>query len=488
MIILFLLQLASSAFIPKRYDRTGLVAQGANFTLNGQEIRILSGSIHYFRVPSAYWRDRLQKLKLMGFNTVQTYVAWNYHEQTEGEFDFSLGRDADLETFLEIADEEGLYVILRPGPYICAEWEWGGFPSWLLSKKNMIVRSTKSETYKTAVAKWFKVLLTKVHRFQYTLGGNIIAVQVENEYGSYPTQDHDYLPWVKDLLTQNGIIELLFTSDGGSQLKPENLLDGVLHTVNFQEVGKNLEDLKKIQPDKPMMVSEFWSGWFDHWGNKQHHTTTVKDYETNLREILDAGASVNLYMFEGGTSFGFWAGSNWDGANHISKNDVTSYDYDAPLNEFGDWTAKYNITRQIVGEYFPSIPLPDINGFNRPITKNYGQIKMQPLMTVWDSLQFEREHPLIEDQSKPLFYEDFPSNSTISTGYALYRTQISSAQNPILSNLRAALSPNMTRAQFYFNHGHFGQVDLQETVFRISLSKNKPIFSNAELRIVSPMN
>ena len=173
MIILFLLQLASSAFIPKRYDRTGLVAQGANFTLNGQEIRILSGSIHYFRVPSAYWRDRLQKLKLMGFNTVQTYVAWNYHEQTEGEFDFSLGRDADLETFLEIADEEGLYVILRPGPYICAEWEWGGFPSWLLSKKNMIVRSTKSEAYKTAVTNWFKVLLAKVHRFQYTLGGNI---------------------------------------------------------------------------------------------------------------------------------------------------------------------------------------------------------------------------------------------------------------------------------------------------------------------------
>ena len=452
-----------SAFVPKRINRTGLVANGANFTLDGNPIRLLSGSIHYFRIPAAYWRDRLQKLKLMGFNTVQTYVAWNYHEETEGTFNFDLSTDRDLETFLEIADEEGLYVILRPGPYICAEWEWGGFPAWLLTKDNMIVRSTKSKSYTTAVANWFKVLLAKVNRFQYTKGGNIIAVQIENEYGSYPSQDHDYLPWVRDQLTQNGIVELMFTSDGGSQLNPVNLLDGVLHTVNFQEVGTNLEQLKKVQPDKPMMVTEFWAGWFDHWGEK-HHTTTVKDYESNLRKILDSGASVNLYMFTGGTSFGFMAGSNWNGQRNISTNDVTSYDYDAPLNEFGDWTVKYNVTRKVISDYFPNTPLPDLNTFVRPITKNYGPVSMKPLMTIWDALQFETDFPLIENQAQPLFYENFPNASFQSTGYAMYTTHVSSALNPLLSNLRAALSPNMTRATMYYNQGRFGTIDLQSPI------------------------
>ena len=307
--------------------------------------------------------------------TVQTYVAWNYHEETEGKFNFDLETSRDLETFLEIASEEGLYVILRPGPYICAEWEWGGFPSWLLTKQNMIVRSVKSESYKEAVTNWFNVLLPKVDRFQYTKGGNIIAVQVENEYGSYQPQDHEYLPWLKNLLIKNGIVELLFTSDGGSNLRPENLLKDVLYTVNFQEVGKNLEELKKVQPNRPMMVTEFWSGWFDHWGNQKHHTTTVDDYARNLREILAQNASVNLYMFTGGTSFGFMSGSNWDSENKISKNDVTSYDYDAPLSEFGDWTAKYNITREIVKEF--GYPVPDISTFSRPKTEDYGEIKVR---------------------------------------------------------------------------------------------------------------
>ena len=149
-------------------------------------------------------------------------------------------------------------------------------------------------------------------------------------------------------MKNNGLVELFFTSDGGANLKPENLLDGVLHTVNFQEVGNNLERLKKVQPNKPMMVTEFWSGWFDHWGQEKHSTTTLEDYEKNVRQILDAGASINLYMFTGGTSFGFMPGSNYHRPSGLPFNDVTSYDYDAPLTEHGNWTAKYNITQKII--------------------------------------------------------------------------------------------------------------------------------------------
>ena len=161
-------------------------------------------------------------------------------------------------------------------------------------------------------------------------------------------QDHKYLPWLQTQMKNNGLVELFFTSDGGSNLKPVNLLEGVLHTVNFQEVGNNLERLKKVQPNKPMMVTEFWSGWFDHWGQEKHSTTTLEDYEKNVRQILDAGASINLYMFTGGTSFGFMSGSNHHGPSGLPLNDVTSYDYDAPLTEHGNWTAKYNITKKII--------------------------------------------------------------------------------------------------------------------------------------------
>jgi len=427
-------------FIREDFDdpiRNGLVAEGQNFTLDGKEIRILSGSIHYFRVPRNYWRDRIIKLRQLGFNTVQTYVAWNFHEPVEGEYNFD--GDADLETFLEIASEEQMYVILRPGPYICAEWEWGGYPAWLLNKGPMELRTTHSQVYLDVVQKWFNTLLPKIKRFQYTLGGNIIAFQVENEYGSYHTQDHKYLPWLQAQMKNNGLVELFFTSDGGSQLKPENLLEGVLHTVNFQEVGNNLEKLKTIQPNKPMMVTEFWSGWFDHWGQEKHSTTTLKDYEKNIRQILDAGASINLYMFTGGTSFGFMSGSNHHVPSGLPLNDVTSYDYDAPLTEHGNWTAKYNLTQKIIQEYFP---FENDESFAVPITKDYGDENVDSMMSVFESLAYQAiSYPPFLVES-PIYYEKFVNHGTnaLAYGYALYSTLVPSdhANFETLNTLRCA--------------------------------------------------
>ncbi|KAJ8985597.1 hypothetical protein NQ317_015088 [Molorchus minor] len=321
--------------------KAGLSDNQPFFKLNNKRITIYSGALHYFRVPSAYWRDRLRKLRAAGLNAVETYIPWNLHEPTDGAFDFGNG-GTEFEEFLDIAKfintarEEDLFVILRPGPYICAEWEFGGLPSWLLRYENIKIR-TSDVTYIRLVERYFAELLKFVVPLQFTKGGSVIAVQIENEYGNTREGDNpvdtEYLQTLKNILVRHGIVELLFTSDTPSN-GFSGTLPGVLATANFQE-------------------EPYWTGWFDHWAEK-HHTRSAINFGNVLGEILDFGGSVNMYMFHGGTNWGFLNGANIKGLftdNEGYQPDISSYDYDAPLSEAGDYTDKYRKVQEIIEKH-----------------------------------------------------------------------------------------------------------------------------------------
>lgn len=280
------------------------------FLLDGKEFHIYSGAMHYFRILPEYWEDRLRKLKAAGFNTVETYVCWNLHEPRKGEFDFS-GR-LDLVSFLETAQRVGLYALVRPGPYICGEWDFGGLPAWLLRDRNMRLRCSDPR-FVAHVADFFRVLLPKLLPLQCTRGGNLLAVQVENEYGSYGN-DKSYLRQIRDLIRSCGIDVLLFTSDGATAgMLSGGTVEDVLPTVNFGSgADKAFQALESLPGRGPKMCTEFWCGWFDHFGGK-HHTRGYKSVLKELNAFLDRGAGFNFYMFHGGTNFGFTNGANYDG-------------------------------------------------------------------------------------------------------------------------------------------------------------------------------
>ncbi|MBP0454203.1 beta-galactosidase [Kitasatospora sp. RG8] len=329
------------------------------FTLDGRPLRLLSGALHYFRSLPEQWPGHLRMLRAMGLNTVETYVPWNLHEPSPGSYDFT-GR-ADLGAFLRAAADAGLHAIVRPSPYICAEWENGGLPWWLLADRSLPLR-TGDPRYLAHVDRWYDTLIPLLAEHQTTRGGNVLMVQIENEYGSYGT-DRGYLAHLAEGLRARGIDVPLCTSDG-----PEDFfltggtLPGHLATVNFgSRAGEAFAELRRHRPQDPPMCMEFWNGWFDHWG-KPHTTRSAEDAAGTLEEILAAGASVNLYMAHGGTNFGTWAGANTDdprtGEGYLPT--VTSYDYDAPLDERGAPTAKFWAFREVLSAYADgAVPEPE---------------------------------------------------------------------------------------------------------------------------------
>ncbi|MER5944532.1 glycoside hydrolase family 35 protein [Streptomyces sp. NPDC001904] len=328
-----------------------------DFEVDGRPVRLLSGALHYFRVHEEQWAHRLRMLRAMGLNCVETYVPWNLHEPSPGGFDdvAAVGR------FLDAAREAGLWVIVRPGPYICAEWENGGLPHWLTGPLGSRIRTRDTE-FLSAVERWFRVLLPFVVERQIDRGGPVIMVQVENEYGSYGS-DAAYLRSLADLLVELGVSVPLFTSDGPDEhMQSGGSIPGVLATANFgSRARESFATLRRHRPKGPLMCAEFWCGWFDHWG-AEHTARDAGDAARTLEEILACGASVNLYMAHGGTSFGGWAGANrGGGALHVGplEADVTSYDYDAPVDEFGRPTEKFWLFRDVLGR-FADGPLPDV--------------------------------------------------------------------------------------------------------------------------------
>ena len=320
------------------------------FLMDGKPYTILSGAMHYFRIPREYWRDRLTKLKECGFNTVETYTAWNLHEKEEGVFDFT--GMLDVAAYVDEAAALGLNVILRPGPYICSEWEFGGLPAWLLKYGDMAIRCA-DPGFIEKVRRYYHALFDELRPRLATRGGNIAMVQIENEYGSYGN-DKDYLRAVVDIYRECGVDVTLFTSDGacwwmlGGGTLPEYLC-----VANFGSHPKeNFAMLEQFRPDQPKMCGEYWVGWFDHW-YEEHHVREPEEIAALFRDMLDAGASLNFYMFHGGTNFGFM-----NGANHGGKYEptITSYDYNALLSEAGDLTPAYFAVRRIIEERFGKLP------------------------------------------------------------------------------------------------------------------------------------
>ncbi|MFJ3668493.1 beta-galactosidase family protein [Streptomyces sp. NPDC090106] len=323
-----------------------------DFLLDGRPVRLLSGALHYFRVHEAQWGHRLAMLRAMGLNCVETYVPWNLHEPRPGVF-----RDVEaLGRFLDAARRAGLWAIVRPGPYICAEWENGGLPHWVDGAAR-----TRDARYLARVESWFRRLLPGVVDRQIGRGGPVIMVQVENEYGSYGS-DAEYLARLAGLLREAGVTVPLFTSDGPEDhMLTGGSVPGVLATVNFGSGAREaFAALRRHRPSGPLMCMEFWCGWFDHWG-AGHAVRDARDAARTLREILECGASVNLYMAHGGTSFAGWAGANRGGELHegVLEPDVTSYDYDAPVDEFGAPTDKFWRFREVLAAYAEG-PLPHV--------------------------------------------------------------------------------------------------------------------------------
>jgi len=390
----------------------------SRFFLDGKPFRILAGAMHYFRVPPTYWQDRLLKLRAMGLNTVETYVAWNLHEPQPGTLRFDAG--LDLVRYLTIAAELGLYAIVRPGPYICSEWDLGGLPAWLLADPGMRLRCLHPP-YLQAVDLFFDALLPRLAPLQVTQGGPILAMQVENEYGSYGN-DRAYLRHLVDGMRTRGIDVLLFTSDGPrDETLRAGTLPEILKTVNLASgVGAALGKLREHQPNGPLMVTEFWDGWFDHWA-ETHHTRTPEDTAAVLDEILKAGASVSLYMFHGGTNFGFMNGANSEDGCYQPT--ITSYDYDAPLSEAGDPTLKYWTLRDVISRYesLSGIPLPS------PAPKlALGSVDLSESVRLLDALDsLSSPCQLAAPQPMEMLGQSF--------GFILYRTQIAGPAQPSLT-------------------------------------------------------
>ena len=317
---------------------------GDQFCKDGKPIKLISGAVHYFRNLPETWPDIFEKLRAMGCNCVETYCAWNMHEPKPGTFDFT-GR-LDIVRFIKEAEKAGLMVIVRPGPYICAEWEFGGLPWWIQREDGLEIRC-RNEVYIRYFDRYLDELLGRVRPLLCTNGGPVILLQCENEYGYYG-DDREYLSYLRDGYRRRGIDVPLFTSDGGSE---DSLLDGTvegcLPTLNFgTRVEENFKVHDQLFPDCPKVCMEMWDGWFDAWGDEKHHTTDPQVYAGVVRDMLKKG-SLNIYMFIGGTNFGFTSG-----ANHYEKfaPDVTSYDYDALLTECGDVTEKYKAVREVIRE------------------------------------------------------------------------------------------------------------------------------------------
>ena len=380
-----------------------------HFYMDGKPYTVLAGAMHYFRIPQEYWHDRLLKLKECGFNTVETYTCWNLHEPSEGEFDFS--GNLDIAKYIETAQELGLNVILRPGPYICAEWDFGGLPAWLLKYPDLNVRCY-DEVYLEKVRRYFGVLIEKLRAHFASNGGNIIMLQIENEYGSYG-DDKKYLQALLDIYRDMGIDCLFFTSDGPAHTHLNGgTLPGVLSVANFgSKPQANFEIMKERFPDQPLMCGEYWNGWYERWGTPAHWREPDEVLQ-DFKVFVDHDWSINVYMFHGGTNFGFTAGAIHFGTYTPI---VTSYDYGAFLTEAGDRTETYYKIRDILvekyGDKIPPLTAKDSE------KRAYGKVTLSESATLFDNLD-KLSSPVTV--VVPKYMEDIGQ----SFGYVLYRMNL----------------------------------------------------------------
>jgi beta-galactosidase len=454
-LFLFASLLFTAPTAPAQQTQPGtFTVRDGQFLLNEKPFRLISGEMHYARIPRAYWRDRFRMAKAMGLNTITTYVFWNAHEPRPGDYDFS--GNLDVAEFIREAQQEGLYVILRPGPYACAEWEFGGFPAWLLKDHSTVVRS-RDPKFMEPAARWIKRLGQELAPLQIGNGGPIILVQVENEYGSFGN-DHAYMQDIRRTLIDAGFTKSeLYTADGADEVSAGSLPDLPVG-INFGggdegAAQKEFAKLKKLRPSGPFFNSEFWDGWFDHWGGK-HGVTNAANEAANLDWMLRQGYSVSLYMFHGGTSFGWMNGANSDGNNY--EPDVTSYDYNAPLDESGRPTQKYFLFRDTIAKATGTTP---------PAVPAVAPAMKIPEFSLGESVSLWKVLPKPTHSEQVLSMEDLDQ----AYGYILYRKQLS---GPVEGEL--VLDELHDYAQIYLDTKLVGTLDrrLGEHRLRVSVPGN----------------
>lgn len=465
-------------------NRTFIVDYKSNrFLKDGQPFHYISGCMHYPRVLSVNWRDRLIKMKAAGLDAVQTYVFWNFHETNEGVYEFS--GDKDLVSFIKLAQEVGLLVILRVGPYICAEWEFGGFPSWLLTKG--VHFRTNQTVFMYYVDKWLSVLLPKVKPLLYHNGGPIIMAQVENEYGSFGNNKY-YLEQLKSMFLKYLDDQIvLFTTDGNDLILDENgSLKDIFTTIDFG-VGTNVTNsfniLKKFQPNGPQVNSEYYTGWLDYWG-LPHHRVSTSDILNTLKEMLNLNISVNMYMFIGGTNFGFWSG-----ADPPYSPIPTSYDYDAPLSEAGDPTDKYYSIRELITQYKgitpPPVPYPSNKvAYGKVSLRYYGTIFQNNYLKELGNYSYSYIPLPMEyfnqSQGFILYRNSFPSLCLNGTSIELVIDTINDRAHILLNNKLQGILFRLTTHSLIINQNcslPFQQLDIfVENMGKINFGKNRAGF------------
>ncbi len=384
--------------------------QGRQFYLDGKPFTIRSGAIHYFRVPKAYWRDRLLKLKECGFNTVETYLAWNLHEQEEGVFRFE--NELDFVEFIREAREQGLYAIIRPGPYICAEWEFGGLPYWLLRYPDMQIRCL-NDLFLSKLLPYIAEVCKRLRPHLIENGGNVLMVQVENEYGEFGN-DRAYMKRLFAFYKEQMENCLYFTSDGceDEDMLDDGTVEGCLSFANFgSKAGMKMAALGEKRPNQPLMCAEFWSGWFDRW-HGESHGRTAQEVAQELLPFFQNDYNFNMYMFHGGTNFGFMNGSIL--LNGEYQPTITSYDYGAPLNEAGDRTETYYAVRALFERAVGNLPETTATESKKAA---YGEVRLTHKAGLFQNLSNLTKKSL--KKPNPVFMEDLGQGY----GYVLYRSE-----------------------------------------------------------------
>lgn len=395
-----------SLFLPAQVRHSFSLGKD-EFMLDGKPFRIISGELHPSRIPKEYWRHRIQMTKAMGCNTIAAYIFWNYHESSPGIFDFKTS-NRDIAEFIRICQQEKMWVLLRPGPYVCAEWDFGGLPTWLLKIPDIKVRCMDSR-YMKPVTRYINRIAGEVRPLLCTNGGPILMVQIENEYGSFGN-DKQYLEALRKLWLKNGIDVPFFTADGPTPFMLEaGNIDGAAIGLDSGSNESDFEQAKKRNPNVPSFSSETYPGWLTHWGEKWARPDTIS-LKNQVEFLLKNNKSFNLYVVHGGTNFGFTAGANAFSATQYQP-DVTSYDYDAPINEQGQPTAKYFMLRNLIAAYvdqkLPDLPLP-------VPTIRIPDIEMKKAGSIWQNLPV----PVFSVQPQPM--ENLDQNQ----GLILYRTKL----------------------------------------------------------------